>query len=76
MMAGLGIDSEWGRILALLTIGSGSMLFSHANDSYFWVISKFADISSKATLVVYSSATVVVSIVAFAVTWIVSFFIL
>lgn len=40
----LGLESENGRILATLSLGAGSMMLSHANDSYFWVISRFAGI--------------------------------
>ena len=76
MMQSLGISGEWGTILALTAIGSGSMFFSHANDSYFWVITKFSDISSKANFLVYSSATAVVSVVSFVFIWIISFIVL
>lgn len=40
----LGLDTENGRILATLAMGAGSMMLSHANDSYFWVIARFANI--------------------------------
>ncbi len=69
MLAALGLDSENGRVLALLAIGSGSMMVSHANDSYFWVISKFSDLSVQATLKVYSTATIVISLCSFLLTW-------
>lgn len=37
----LGVESE----LCALAIGAGSMICSHTNDSYFWVIQKFSGIS-------------------------------
>ena len=40
----LGLDTENGRILTTLSMGAGSMMLSHANDSYFWVIARFANI--------------------------------
>ena len=73
MLAGLGLDSESGRVLALLATGSGSMTISHANDSYYWVVTRFSDISPDATLKVYSSATLVVSVCSFLLTWLLSF---
>lgn len=76
MLAMLGLDSEWGRLFSMLSIGAGSMVFSHANDSYFWVVSKFSDIDVDATLKVYSSSTLVMGIVIFACVWISSIFIL
>lgn len=69
MLPALGLDSHWGRLLALCAIGSGSMVLSHANDSYFWVIAKFSEISPKTTLRVYSTATIVSAVVSFAITW-------
>ena len=72
MLTALGLDSSMGRTFALLAIGSGSMMISHANDSYFWVVSKFSGVSPDLTLKVYSSATVVISLVSFVIVWLLS----
>ena len=76
MLSMLGLDSEWGRLLAMLSMGAGSMLISHANDSYFWVVSNFSDIDASTTLKVYSSSTIVMGLVIFSCVWIMSLFIL
>jgi gluconate:H+ symporter, GntP family len=76
MLSMLGLDSEWGRLLAMLSMGAGSMLISHANDSYFWVVSNFSDIDPATNLKVYSSSTFVMGIVIFSCVWITSLFIL
>jgi len=76
MLALLGLDSEWGRILAMLSMGAGSMVISHANDSYFWVITKFSEIDPSITLKVYSSSTIVMGSVVLFLVWITSFFVL
>lgn len=76
MISMLGLDSEWGRIFAMLAMGAGSMVTSHANDSYFWVVANFSDIEAGATLRVYSSSTFVMGIVVFAFIWLTSLFIL
>lgn len=76
MLSILGLDSEWGRLFAMLAMGAGSMIVSHANDSYFWVISNFSDIDSSVTLRVYSSSTIVMGIVVFLFVWVTSAFIL
>jgi len=76
MLTILGLDSESGRLLALLAMGAGSMMVSHANDSYFWVISKFSDIDPGVNLRVYSSSTIVMGVVVFACVWITSLIIL
>jgi GntP family gluconate:H+ symporter len=76
MLSLLGLDSEWGRLLTMLSMGAGSMIISHANDSYFWVISNFSEIDTGTTLKVYSSSTIVMGIVVFACVWITSLIIL
>ncbi|MBS1974752.1 MAG: GntP family permease, partial [Bacteroidetes bacterium] len=76
MLPVLGLDSEWGKIFTMLAMGAGSMMISHANDSYFWVITKFADIKADVTLRVYSSATIIMGITVFICVWVVSFFVL
>lgn len=37
----LGLDSPVRAALAVMAIGAGAMTVSHANDSYFWVVTNF-----------------------------------
>jgi len=76
MLPALGLDSENGKLLAMLAMGGGSMMVSHANDSYFWVVSRFSGINVNTTLKIYSSATVVMGVTVFLLTWISSFLML
>lgn len=76
MLPALGLDSETGKLLAMISMGAGSMMVSHANDSYFWVISRFSGISPNTTLKVYSTATIVMGVVTFSCVWLASFFML
>lgn len=76
MLETLGLGSEWGRVLALLSMGAGSMIASHANDSYFWVVTNFSEIKAGDTLRVYTTSTIVMGIVVFAFIWMVSLFVL
>lgn len=46
LMPSLGLESEMGKALVIMAIGAGSMCVSHANDSYFWVVSQFSDMST------------------------------
>jgi len=41
MMFALGLTSPMAAALAVLAIGAGGMTVSHANDSYFWVVTNF-----------------------------------
>jgi GntP family gluconate:H+ symporter len=60
----------------MIALGAGSMIVSHANDSYFWVVSRFSDIPPAVTLKVHTSATAVMGITVFICVWITSLFIL
>ena len=75
LLVALGMKTEGSRLLVLMAMGAGSMTISHANDAYFWVISKFGDMDISTTLRTYSVATLVMGIVAFLSVWITSFFI-
>jgi gluconate:H+ symporter, GntP family len=76
MLSMLGLDSEWGRLFAILSMGAGSMVLSHANDSYFWVVANFSEIDPDAALKVYSTSTLVMGLVVFGCIWFTSLFIL
>ena len=41
----LGLDSPIRAALACMAIGAGAMTVSHANDSYFWVVTNFGSMS-------------------------------
>lgn len=75
-LPGLGLDSENGKLLAVLAMGAGSMASSHVNDSYFWVIANFSNIELKPMLRVYSIATILMALVAMLFVLLLSFVIL
>jgi GntP family gluconate:H+ symporter len=68
----LGLDTEKGRLIAVLAMGAGSMMISHANDAYFWVVAKFSGLDMKTMLKVYSVATLLMGLVALLMVYIVS----
>ncbi|MGQ9621108.1 MAG: GntP family permease [Bacteroidales bacterium] len=76
MLSALGLDTGTGRLLTMLSMGAGSMIVSHANDSYFWVVSNFSGIDTGTSLRIFSSSTAVMGTVVFIAVWIVSLFIL
>jgi GntP family gluconate:H+ symporter len=47
MMASLGFDSEIQKALVVIVIGAGSAVFSHANDSFFWVVTQMSGMNVK-----------------------------
>lgn len=46
MMETLGLASPFMRIMTVLAIGAGAMTVSHANDSYFWVVTNFGSMET------------------------------
>ena len=75
-LASFGLDSEMGRLFAVLAIGAGSIVASHANDSYFWVVTKFSNIEMQQSLRVFTTSTIVMGTVTFACIWAASAFML
>jgi len=47
MMSALGFTSPLAAALVVMAIGAGSMTVSHANDSYFWVVTGFGGIKAR-----------------------------
>ena len=47
LMGTLGFTSEIQKVLVIMAIGAGAMTVSHANDSYFWVVSQFSKMSDR-----------------------------
>ena len=43
----LGLDSTVSSALVVMAVGAGAMTVSHANDSYFWVVTKFGNLRAE-----------------------------
>jgi len=63
MLADLGLSGEAGRALAVIATGAGAMIMSHANDSYFWVVSQFSGLDTPTAYKTHSMATLFQGIV-------------
>ncbi|MDX1638242.1 MAG: GntP family permease [Balneolaceae bacterium] len=63
LLSGAGMAEGLGPVLVTLAIGAGAMTVSHANDSYFWVVSQFSgmDVSQAYRLQTAGSAVAGVS---------------
>jgi gluconate:H+ symporter, GntP family len=74
LLPALEMDSSNGRLLTVLAMGAGSMMISHANDAYFWVISKFSGLEMKPMLKVYSIASIIMGLSSLLMVYIISLF--
>lgn len=45
LMYALGMNTPFDALLVAMAIGAGAMTVSHANDSYFWVVTNFGGMS-------------------------------
>lgn len=43
----LGLSGETAKALIVVAIGAGAMVVSHINDSYFWVVTQFSNMTVK-----------------------------
>lgn len=64
LMVQMGMTSEVAKVLVVLAIGAGSMTVSHANDSFFWVVSQFSDMDTSTAYKCQTGVTLVQGIVA------------
>ncbi len=55
----LGLDSEIGKLWVILAIGAGAVTVSHANDSYFWIVSQMGELPVKQAYKTHTLATLV-----------------
>ena len=72
MMPALGFTSPLAKVLVIMAIGAGSMTVSHANDSYFWVVSQFSDMDTKDAYKCQTGMTAVMGVTTIIVVFILS----
>lgn len=59
LLSTIGLDSLNGKVLAVLATGAGAMTISHANDSFFWVVTQFSAIDVKTGYKTHTMATLI-----------------
>ena len=74
LMTTMGFTSPLAKVLVVLAIGAGSMVASHANDSYFWVVSQFSDMKTEEAYKCQTGMTAVMGICIIILLFIVSLF--
>ncbi|KIO37355.1 GntP family permease [Shewanella sp. cp20] len=64
MLGDIGLASDMGRVLTVMAIGAGAMTVSHANDSFFWVVTQFSRMSVKQAYKAQTMATLIQGVTA------------
>lgn len=63
MMAALGLTTPVAAALTVMAIGAGAMTVSHANDSYFWVVTNFGGMKPQEGYRTHTMTTLIMGIV-------------
>jgi len=72
LLTSLGLGEPTGRALAVVAIGAGSMVVSHANDSYFWVVTQLNHMTVQQGYKLQTLGTLVAGSVAAVTLWLIS----
>jgi len=72
LLGSLGLDGDAAKALAVVAIGAGAMVVSHANDSYFWVVTQFSNMSVNQGYRLQTVGTLIEGIAAALTIWVMS----
>lgn len=75
LMSILGFDSELSKAMVVVAIGAGSCVISHANDSYFWVVTQLSGMNVRQGYKLMSTGSGILGITAIIILTIMNFFI-
>ena len=64
LMASLGWTTPMDAALIVVAIGAGAMVVSHANDSYFWVVTNFGEMDTQSGYKTQTLGTLVIGVAA------------
>ena len=72
LLDSLGLGGDTARALCVVAIGAGSMVVSHANDSYFWVVTQFSNMDLQQGYRLQTLGSLVQGCTAAACVWLIS----
>lgn len=76
MMAALGLTTPVAAALTVMAIGAGAMTVSHANDSYFWVVTNFGGMEPQEGYKTHTITTLIMGISSMIFIYILSLFLI
>ncbi len=69
LMSALGLNTPFAAAMTVMAIGAGAMTVSHANDSYFWVVTNFGGLTAQDGYKTQTLCTLVMGVVAILFIW-------
>ncbi len=76
LLDSMGLGSDIGMVLTVLAIGAGAMVVSHANDSFFWVVSRLSRLPVGVAYRTLTVASGIEGVAAFVTIWIIGLVVL
>jgi GntP family gluconate:H+ symporter len=76
LLGTLGLETPTAKALVVVAIGAGSMVVSHANDSYFWVVTGLSGMTVKQGYKLQTLGTLIEGATAAVTLWIISLIVL
>lgn len=76
MMNLLGLNTPIAGVLTVMAIAAGAMTVSHANDSYFWVVTNFGQLKMEDGYKTQTAMTGIMGVVGIIFVWILSLFLI
>ena len=72
----LGLVDDSAKALVVLIIGAGSLVVSHANDSFFWIFTQMTGLEVNTGYRLHTVGTLILGVAAAAAVWVLSLFLL
>ncbi|HUX94966.1 MAG TPA: GntP family permease [Bacteroidales bacterium] len=76
LISPLGMDTPMAKALVVVALGSGSLMASHVNDSYFWVVTQLSKMNVNQGYKMQTLGTFTIGFVASVAVWLISLIIL
>jgi GntP family gluconate:H+ symporter len=76
LLSSIGLDSPLAKALVVVALGSGGMIASHANDSYFWVVTQMSNMTVNEGYKLQTMGTLTVGVFSSLAVWLLSLIIL
>ncbi len=75
LLTTLGLDTDTLKVFTVLAIGAGATAISHANDSFFWVLTQMSGMNIKMGNQTHSLGTAILAFTAISLIYILTFFV-
>ncbi len=62
LLVSMGLDTEISKAMAVIAIGSGAAVVSHANDSFFWVVTQMSGMNINQGYRTHSLGTIILGL--------------